>query len=113
MMLSDKNANTHKRVSLLSRASNSYAYKKEGRPSIAQQNQQKNYDRSSKLLNLYLQPQMTSNRDSCFYIEGIDERPEFDLTHDSGTPDRRNHQKSSRPSEVSKNYNFDKHYTPG
>ena len=101
MMLSHKNEQP-KRVSLLSRASNYVAGNQGGRTSVLKDQKQTNYGRSSKLLNLYLQPQGTSSRDSCF-MAGIDEREEFELTHDSNTTHAKG---QSRPSNVAKKYNF-------
>mgnify|MGYP006116817831 CR=1 FL=1 len=83
MMISDKQADkdpgTLRRISLLSRASSNAQMMQSGRSnnrtSILAN---KNYDRSSKLLNLYMQPTSNNGRDSCFYMAGIDEKEEFD-----------------------------------
>ena len=99
------------RASLLSRASslvaqNTQQKKGNSRPSAVAQG----LDRNSKLLQLYLQPQMTSNRDSCFYMAGIDEREEYD--EDGNSIYNVKDTNSTRPSNVAKKYNFASHYTP-
>ena len=103
----EKDPGTLRRVSLLSRASSNYvSSNRNNRTSIVAN---KNYDRSSKLLNLYLGPQQqTSNRDSCFYMAGIDEKEEYDETsHGTNNSGRLGGTQvsSSRASHV-KNYDF-------
>jgi hypothetical protein len=72
----DKDPDTLRRVSLLSRASsNIVSNRSNNRTSIVAN---KNYDRSSKKLNLYMQPTSNNGRDSCFYMAGIDEKEEFE-----------------------------------
>jgi hypothetical protein len=108
----EKDPGTLRRVSLLSRASsNIVSNNRQSRTSIVAN---KNYDRSSKLLNLYLGPQQTSNRDSCFYMAGIDEKEEYDETsHGTNNSSRMGGTlvSSSRASHVKK-YDFQSHYTP-
>lgn len=53
---------------------------------------------------------MTSNRDSCFYMAGIDEREEYD--EDGKSIYNVKDTNSTRPSNVAKKYNFASHYTP-
>ena len=107
----EKDPGTLRRVSLLSRASSNIVSNKHTRTSIVAN---KNYDRSSKLLNLYLGPQQTSNRDSCFYMAGIDEKEEYDETsHGTNNSSRMGGTlvSSSRASHVKK-YDFQSYYTP-
>lgn len=93
-MLSEKNNSAcyKPRVSLLSRASN-YV---QGVAGFCSDNKKKLYDRSSKLLNIYIQK--SSARDSSAWMAGIDEREEF--------------QHEARPSNVANKYNFQSFYTP-
>ena len=63
----------------------------------------------------YLNPHLQSsknqsNRDSCFYMTGIDEREELD--DDGNSLYGPNGGNSTRPSNVAKKYNFQQYYTP-
>ena len=124
MMLAEKQSeqdpNSHRKVSLLSRAS---SLVQNGNKNDNQRNSsQKNYDRSSKLLNLYIKQQQTSSqgRDSYLMMSGIDEREEFDeyshtdsvhsnmqSRHGAGSKNA-----SSRGSTLKNQYNFPTFFTP-
>jgi hypothetical protein len=122
-MLADKQREqapaSHRKVSLLSRAS--HLVQKEN--NADNQRPQQNYDRSSKLLNMYIQRQSSARpdgRDSYLLMSGIDERDEFDeCSHtDSVHSNMQLHggagskSASSRGSTLKNQYNFPTFFTP-